>query len=130
MRRKRKWPSVNLHWKGGSGAIKTVSASQLEHLMDKAKANSWSAYGRPAWFADHRGEFAEALVVIFGPEGRDTVYRCVTTVVLRDDTGGFFSLDMSSKDFNALDDLDYRGTVLMAHRYLLTFPHVPVPDMT
>jgi hypothetical protein len=35
---------------------------------------------------------------------------------------------MLRKDFNALDDLSKRATVLNAHRYLMTFPHIPVPD--
>jgi hypothetical protein len=127
MKRKRRWPSIDLYQDGGTGAIKTASAAELEHLMTKAADNHWSANGRPAWFAEHRAEFAEAFVVVFGPEGAKGVYRCVTTVLLEDKTGGFFSLDMWKKDFDALNDLGRTATVLAAHRFLMTFPHIPVP---
>lgn len=126
-RRKRKWPHVDLYQKHGPGSIKLLSEGDLDRLMRKARANDWSAEGRPEWFRQQRGQFKEATLVVFGNEGR-SVYRCIATVVLRDGSGGRFTLDVALADYGRLKDLDERETVIMAHRYLATFPPVRLDD--
>lgn len=124
---KRKWPLIDLYQKGGPGNIKIVTEDDLDRLMRKSSANGWSAEGRPEWFAQHRSQLKEALLVVFGREGK-SVYRCIATVVLRDGTGGRFTLDIEVKDFDGLEDLSDRATVIMAHRYLATFPSMGLDD--
>lgn len=127
LNRRRKWPLIDLYQKGGPGAIKALSDSELERLMRMAAANEWSAEGRPDWFRQHRGEFKAAALVVFGRE-EGSAYRCIVTVVLRDGSGGRFTLDVAMRDYDALEDLDDQGTVVMAHRYLATFPAVDLDD--
>lgn len=95
--------------------------------MRKAAVNKWSAEGRPDWFRQHRSQFKAATLIVFGPEG-SSAYRCIATVMLRDGSGGRFTLDVAVRDYDALKDLDDQGTVVMAHRYLATFPAVDLDD--
>jgi hypothetical protein len=127
IRRKRKWPPIDLYEKGGPGTIKLVSEAELDRLMRKAAANDRSAEGRPKWFDEHRGQFKAAALIVFGPEG-SSAYRCIATVMLRDGSGGRFTLDVELRDYDALKDLDDQGMVIMAHRYLATFPAVGLDD--
>ena len=126
-RRKRKWPKIDLYQKGGSGSMKMVSESALDHLMSKADVNKWNAVGRPDWFQQHRPQFLRAVLVIFGTEG-SSLYRCIVTVILDDGTGGRFTLDVSVSDYDTLEDLDEQATVIMAHDYLATFPVIGLDD--
>jgi hypothetical protein len=126
-RRKRKWPRIDLYQKAGPGTIKVLSEDGLDRLMRKASANDWSAEGRPQWFREHRGQFKEATLVVFGHEG-SSLYRCIATVLLRDGSGGRFTLDVEVADYDGLKDVDERTTVIMAHRYLATFPPVNLDD--
>lgn len=113
--------------KGGPGTIKLLSEDELDQLMRKAAVNKWSAEGRPDWFRQHRSQFKVATLIVFGTEGSSR-YRCIATVVLRDGSGGRFTLDVEVRDYDALKDLDDHGTVVMAHRYLATFPAVDLDD--
>jgi hypothetical protein len=121
--RKRSWPKIDLYQKSGRGDIKAASESELDRLMSKASQSGWSANGRPGWFDQHRSKFKAGMLVILGTEG-EGVWRCITTVVLSDKSGGRFTLDVSRPDFEALKDLDYQAVVALAHRYLATFPPV------
>ncbi|HET6952180.1 MAG TPA: hypothetical protein VFI47_17495, partial [Acidimicrobiales bacterium] len=68
-----------------------------------------------------------AMLVVFGSEGPD-VYRCIAAVVLADSSGGRFTIDVSVSDFDALEDVDDRGVVVLAHRYLATLPALDLDD--
>lgn len=125
--RKRKWPLINLYQKDGPGTIKLLPEDDLDRLMRKASANGWSAEGRPEWFREHRDHFKEATLVILGREGF-SAYRCIATVMLREGSGGRFTLDVEATDYDGLEDLDEQSTVIMAHRYLATFPAVDLDD--
>ena len=89
LRRTRRWPTIDLYQKGGAGRIKALSEVGLDRLMSKAAASGWSAEGRPEWFRQHRDQFREATLVVFGSEG-PAVYRCIASVVLADHSGGRF----------------------------------------
>lgn len=121
--RKRSWPKIDLYRRDGGGDIKAASESDLDRLMGKAFESGWSANGRPDWFGQHRAKFSSGMLVIFGPEG-EGVWRCIATIVLSDKSGGRFTLDVSHSDFEALGDLDDLSVVVLAHRYLATFPPV------
>lgn len=125
--RRRRWPAIDLYQKGGSGTIKAATEFDLDRLMSRAAARGWSADGRPEWFSQHRGQFRSALLVIFGPEAPE-VWRCIATVALADGSGGRFTLDVSYSDLDALDDLDDRSLVILAHRYLATLPPLDLDD--
>lgn len=125
--RKRKWPTIDLYQKGGTGSIKAVSELDLDRLMSKATQSGWSANGRPAWFSQHHNQFRAGMLVVFGAEG-DALWRCIATVVLSDGSGGRFTLDVSQSDLDALADLDDRSVVVLAHRYLATFPAVDLDE--
>jgi hypothetical protein len=126
-RRNRTWPIIDLYQKDGPGVIKVLGESDLAQLMSKATASRWSAEGRPDWLRKHRGQLKGATLVVFGTEGRGTL-RCIATVILADGSGGRFTLDVAVSDYEALDDLDDQAMVEMAHRYLGTFPPVPLDD--
>ena len=126
-RRKRHWPQIDLYQKGGTGSIRVVSAANLESLMNAAVAMRWSAEGRPEWFRQHRDQFHGATLVVFGREGAAT-YRCIATVIFADGSGGRFTLDVAESEYAKLEDLDYQATVIMAHRYLATFPPVDLDE--
>lgn len=125
--RRRRWPRIDLYQKGGPGTIKLVSEGGLDRLMRKAAAKEWSAEGRPEWFREHRSQFKAAALVVFGTEG-GSAYRCIATVMLRDGSGGRFTLDVEVADYDALEDLDDQATVVMAHKYLGTFPAVDLDE--
>lgn len=125
--RKKRWPTIDLYRKGGVGAIKVLSELGLNRLMCKAAAVGWSAEGRPEWFRQHRDQFRAATLVVFGSEA-PSVLRCIATVILADGSGGRFTLDVSESDLNALEDLDDRAVVVLAHRYLATFPPLDLDD--
>jgi hypothetical protein len=127
LRRKRKWPRINFYQESGPGDIKALSQSSLNRLMRKASINGWSAEGRPEWFRQQRSQFREATLIVFGCEERN-VYRCIATVVLSDGSGGRFTLDVSISDYNALENLTDRALVIMAHRYLGTFPAIDLDE--
>jgi len=121
-----RWPTVDIYTLrgGGRGNIKTASVEDLERLQAIAAANpEWSATGRPAWVRDHREQIERVMLVVFVVE-HEFVYRCLVTVVLKDGSGGQFTLEVSFADFNRLPDVDASTLVTLAHRYLLTFPQV------
>jgi hypothetical protein len=91
--------------------------------MAVATDRGWSANGRPAWFREHDHQFGTAYLVVFGPEGL-ALWRCIVTVILADGTGGRFTLDVSASGLSALPDMDSRAVVILAHKYLATFPPV------
>jgi hypothetical protein len=118
---------IDLYQEGGPGTIKLVSEGELDRLMRKAIASEWSAEGRPEWFRQHRSQFKAAMLVVFGREG-SAAYRCIATVILQDGSGGRFTLDVAVSDYETLPDLDDQATVILAHRYLATFPPVNLDD--
>lgn len=125
--RRRKWPRIDLYQAGGPGSIKLASEGELDWLMRKAAVSERGAEGRPEWFRQHRDQFKSARLVVFGAEEGST-YRCIVTVMLRDGSGGRFTLDVEVRDYDALEDADDQATVVMAHRYLATFPAVDLDD--
>lgn len=122
----RRWPVIaGMHQVGGISTIKVASAADLERLMMEAEAAQWSAIGRAEWLGQHRQRFKTATLIIFGTEG-PKIWRCVTTVLLTDGSGGTFTLDVSHSSFDALQDIDQQGLIMLAHRYLLSLPFVPL----
>jgi hypothetical protein len=123
-----KWPTAEIHGTAGRSDIKVVTAKQLDHLMAKAADTPWSAVGRPHWVRSHRDRLDLALLTIFGTE-QPSAYRCLVTAILDDGTGGSFTLDVATGDFNNLPDVTPKTLVTLAHRYLLTFPPIDLdPD--
>jgi len=58
-----------------------------------------------------------------------SVYRCLVTVILDDESGGRFTLDVAFDDFNHLPDVTLKTLVELAHRYLLSYPYLDLdPD--
>jgi hypothetical protein len=127
LRRKKRWPTINLYQRGGTGVIKVLSEIELDRLMGQAASVGWSADGRPEWFQQHRGQFQAATLVVFGIESPG-VWRCIATVVLADGSGGRFTLDVSESDLDALTDMDGEAVVVLAHRYLATFPPLDLDE--
>lgn len=122
-RRRWPWPRIDLYQPGGRSTIKYLTREDLRQLMSEATNHGWSANGRPDWFAQHEENYRSANLVIFGPEGAG-LWRCIVTVILADDSGGRFTLDVSASRLDSLRDLDRREVVLLAHRYLATFPPI------
>ena len=100
-----------------------VSAEGLERLMATAAMNPWSAVGRPDWFARVRDNVRNIMLVILGVE-HSSVYRCIATVVLKDSSGGRFTLDVAFTDFDALPEAAFRDLVSFSHQYLVGFPYL------
>lgn len=120
--RRLRWPAVHVYGPRSRGDIKVLSVQQLERLTHSATGR-WSANGRPEWLKSHRDRIAELMLTVLGLEGR-AVYRCLVMVVLDDKTRHSFTLDVSSDEFDRLDDMTLRDVVSLAHRYLLDFPHL------
>lgn len=127
LRRKRRWPTIDLYQRGAPGVIKVLSEIELDGLMAKAASAGWSAEGRPEWFQHHRDQFQAATLVVFGAES-PSVWRCIATVILADRTGGRFTLDVAKSDLEALADMDHEAVVVLAHRYIATFPPLDLDE--
>lgn len=122
-KRRWRWPKIDLYQAGGRSTIKSLTQEDLRRLMSDATRRGWSANGRPDWFGQHEEQFRSATLVVFGSEGAG-LWRCIVTVVLADGSGGRFTLDVSAPALEALPDLDDRAVVVLAHRYLATFPPI------
>ncbi|NAS20656.1 hypothetical protein GT755_03030 [Herbidospora sp. NEAU-GS84] len=121
-----RWPRVpNRFGVIERGDIKELSTEDLYRLVEAASRNKWSGRGRPDWLADHRAELTD-IYLTFLLEETKGVFRCSTTVVLRDGTGGHFSLDVTRADFDRLPDVKRAGLVDLAHRFLSIFPNIPL----
>lgn len=119
-RHRTKWPASDVYVPGGRGDIKVASPGDLERLTAVAAKNPWSAVGRPEWFAGVRDNIRDVMLVILGVE-HPSVYRCIVTVILKDGSGGRFTLDVSFADFHSLPDISFKGLVLLSHQYLVSF---------
>jgi hypothetical protein len=121
--RRRRWPAIDLYQRGGRSTINILSRADLDQLMSEAAHRGWNAIGRPDWFRQHADQFRTAMLTVFGSEGSG-LWRCIVTVILADGSGGRFTLDVSTSALEALDELDDRSVVVLAHRYLATFSPV------
>jgi hypothetical protein len=123
-----RWPRIDLYQPKGRSTIKSLTRENLYRLIGDATDRGWSANGRPDWLREHEDRFRSATLVVFGPEGA-SLWRCIVTVVLADDSGGRFTLDVSTSALDNLPDLDEKAVVILAHRYLATFPPIDLdPD--
>ncbi|WP_218010790.1 hypothetical protein [Herbidospora mongoliensis] len=102
-----------------------MSPGELERLANQAAEHDWSGRGRPDWFAEHRAEVKDVYLTFLSEETNE-VLRCSTTVVLRDGTGGHFSLDIAKTEFERLRDVGDEVLVDLAHRFLYAFPNIPL----
>lgn len=120
---RRSWPTLAIYGNRARSDIKVVTAERLERLMALAADGPWSATGRPAWFAENRDEVRRILLVSIGTEEPDGC-RGLVTVVRNDGTGGSFTLDLSTAEFERLPDVSREELITLAHRFLLTFPPI------
>jgi hypothetical protein len=123
------WPTVEGYAPGGTrGDIKSLSVSDLERLQAAAAVNPWSAVGRPAWVREHRDRIRQMMLNVVAVE-LPSVYRCLVTIILDDESGGRFTLDVAFDEFNGLPDVTLKTLVELAHRYLLSYPYLELdPD--
>lgn len=120
-----RWPTIDYYQPGGPSQIKVLSVGELQTLIGIARSNGWSAIGRPGWIEQHIGSIASVRLVIFGPEG-DAAYRCIALVVLGDNTGYRFTIDVQRVSFDKFRDITQEELVLLAHRQLSSYPFLPL----
>lgn len=122
---RKKWPIVmNRIGVPAQGVIKRASVQDVLRLNTEAKRRHWSATGRPEWLREHSGDLEDLCVTILSKE-RDYI-RCSVVAILRDGSGGHFSLDVSSAEFDDLQDLDQQKLVSFAHSYFHSFSSIPL----
>ena len=123
--RPKKWPIViNRIGVPMQGVIKSVSVQDVLRLIAEAKRHHWTAAGRPEWLREHSNDLQDLLVTILSKE-RDYI-RCSVVAILQDGSGGHFSLDISSTEFDTLPDLDQETLVSFAHNYFHSFSSIPL----
>jgi len=121
--RGQKWPTIDLYTPRGRSDIKRLSVADLERLQATAAANPWSAVGRPTWVREHKDRIRQVMLRVFVVE-HPSVYRCLVTVILDDESGGEFTLEVAFQDFNRLPDITRKMLVELAHRRLLSYPDI------
>jgi len=102
--------------------------ADLERLQATAAANPWSAVGRPTWVRERKDRIRQVMLRVFVVE-HPSVYRCLVTAILDDESGGEFTLEVAFEDFNQLPDITGKMLVELAHRRLLSYPDIKLdPD--
>lgn len=127
-RRKRAWPQIeNRGGFLGRGDIKKVSLDEIKRMVQYAKASHWSAQARPVWLDDHRASIS-GLYLTFLYEESEGCFRCLVTALFSEGGGGHFSLDIAGDQFDNLPDLEGFAVIELAHRFLQSFPTIPLDD--
>jgi hypothetical protein len=116
-----RWPRAEFYAQEASTRIRKITLSDLERIA----ARRGSVTGREDWLKSKAADYTQAFAVIAGREGASS-WRTLVTVVLADGTGGRFMLDMTNGDWLSLKTISRDELVELAHRFLATFPLIPV----
>ncbi|MEO3784750.1 hypothetical protein ABGB12_15540 [Actinocorallia sp. B10E7] len=109
----------------GRGDIKQVAPEWLDRIFEQVNARNERGRSHPRWLREHRGSVCEVFVTFLSEEFEDRL-RGSVTVILSNGEGRHFSLYMTSAEFDELPDLDEKAVVLLAHRFLRKFKHIPL----
>ncbi|WP_222871206.1 hypothetical protein, partial [Nonomuraea sp. PA05] len=109
----------------GRGEIKSITVDEVKRMARQAKGRHWSGQGRPAWLNEHHASIS-GLCLTFLYEESAGCFRCSVTVLLEGGGGGSFALDVAQDEFDSLPDLPEPAVIELAHRFLESFPVIPL----
>ena len=123
-----------MSWRGRkarqiSTGIRPVSVIQIEELTERASDASFSAHGRSEWLVKNASGIRAAHLRVFGPDTQPDVFRCIVSLVMRDNQLRYFTLDVAERDLARLPVATGDELLDLAQELLANAKHVPLDDL-